>query len=68
MLSHLKNEPSVDPANLEISSSLKYRCEGSPLSARNDCAGPVAGDSVKLGESFGESLYVDCKFFKYFQC
>lgn len=22
---------------------------------------PVAGDSVKLGESFGESVYVDCK-------
>lgn len=24
---------------------------------------PVPGDSVKLGESFGESVYVDCKSF-----
>lgn len=38
MLSHLKKESPVNPANL------------------------VAGESVKLGESFGESVYVDCKF------
>ncbi|XP_056843429.1 uncharacterized protein LOC108811718 [Raphanus sativus] len=36
MLSHLKKESPVNPANL------------------------VAGESVKLGESFGESVYVDC--------
>ncbi|KAG7574492.1 BRCT domain superfamily [Arabidopsis suecica] len=60
MLSHLKKEFSLNPANLEIPSSWKYQCEGSPLSARNNCTGPVTGDSVKLGESFGESVYLDC--------
>lgn len=55
MVSHLQKD---NPANLEISSSWKYQCEGSPLSV------PVAGDSTKLGESFGESLYVDCKLVK----
>lgn len=62
MLSHLKKESSLNPANLETYSSWKYQCEGSPLSPRNNCTGPVAGDSVKLGESFGESVYLDCKF------
>ncbi|CAA0376167.1 unnamed protein product [Arabidopsis thaliana] len=57
MLSHL-NKESI--SNLEISSSWKYQCEGSPLSARNNSTGPVTGDSVKLGESFGESVYLDC--------
>ncbi|CAE6043111.1 unnamed protein product [Arabidopsis arenosa] len=60
MLSHLKKESSLNHANLEIPSSWKYQCEGSPLSARNNCTGPVTGDSVKLGESFGESVYLDC--------
>ncbi|VVB03013.1 unnamed protein product [Arabis nemorensis] len=60
MVSHLEKESSRNPANLEVSSSWKYHCEKSPLSARNNCAGPVAGDSVKLGESLGESVYVDC--------
>lgn len=62
MLSHLKKESSLNPANIESPSSWKYQCEGSPLSARNNCTGPVTGDSVKLGESFGESVYLDCKF------
>ncbi|CAA7057186.1 unnamed protein product [Microthlaspi erraticum] len=48
MVSHLRKD---NPANLEISSSW---CEGSPLSV------PLAGDSPKIVESFGESLYVDC--------
>ncbi|KFK36992.1 hypothetical protein AALP_AA4G198400 [Arabis alpina] len=56
MVSHPKKESSLNPADLEVSSSWKE----SPLSARNNCAGPVAGDSVKLGESLGESVYVDC--------
>ncbi|EFH56190.1 predicted protein [Arabidopsis lyrata subsp. lyrata] len=60
MLSHLKKESSLNPANIESPSSWKYQCEGSPLSARNNCTGPVTGDSVKLGESFGESVYLDC--------
>jgi len=59
MLSHLNKE---FISNLEISSSWKYQCEGSPLSARNNSTGPVTGDSVKLRESFGESVYLDCKF------
>lgn len=62
MISHLKKESSLNPANLETSSSWKYQCEGSLLSARNNCTVPLAGDSVKLGESFGESLNLDCKF------
>ncbi|AEC09982.1 BRCT domain [Arabidopsis thaliana x Arabidopsis arenosa] len=57
MLSHLNKE---FISNLEISSSWKYQCEGSPLSARNNSTGPVTGDSVKLRESFGESVYLDC--------
>ncbi|XP_010508718.1 PREDICTED: uncharacterized protein LOC104785238 [Camelina sativa] len=60
MLSHLKKESSLNPANLEIPSSWKYQSEGSPQSARNNGTSPVAGDSVKLGESFGESVYLDC--------
>ncbi|CAH2058532.1 unnamed protein product [Thlaspi arvense] len=60
MLSHLKKESSLDSANHEIASSWKYQCEGSPLSARNNSTDPVAGDSPKLGESFSESVYVDC--------
>ncbi|XP_019100564.1 PREDICTED: mediator of DNA damage checkpoint protein 1-like isoform X2 [Camelina sativa] len=60
MLSHLKKESSLNPANLEITSSWKYQSEGSLQSARNNGTGPVAGDSVKLGESFGESVYLDC--------
>ncbi|XP_006293963.2 uncharacterized protein LOC17889285 isoform X2 [Capsella rubella] len=60
MLSHLKKESFLNPANLEIPSSWKYVCEESPHSARNNCTGPLAGDSVKFGESFGESVYLDC--------
>ncbi|ESQ52863.1 hypothetical protein EUTSA_v10016390mg [Eutrema salsugineum] len=60
MVSHLNKESSLNLANLEIASSRKYQCQGSPLSATNNCSGPVAGDSAKLGESFSESVYVDC--------
>ncbi|CAN8317837.1 unnamed protein product [Cochlearia groenlandica] len=55
MVSHLKKESSINPANLQISSSWKYQCEESPLSAGNNCPGPVAENSVNLGESSGLS-------------